>query len=451
MSTLVNDVYSRLNPTTVADVVRPRSLAELQAVVRGAAAARLPLALSGGRHAMGGQQFLSRGLLLDTRALTNVLSFDPDLGLVEAEAGICWPALTDVLAGSTWSIRQKQKGADTFSLGGSVAANVHGHGLAQAPIVADVERLVVVGPDGRARTCSRHERGDLFRVACGGYGLFGVVYAVVLRLAPRRKLERVVDVVPVGELAVRLDEWIAAGCVYGDVELEIDPDSGAFLRRGVVSASRPVSDAAPLTLVPRLAVERRDTLLRLAHTDKRRAFAARAADARSAAGRIAWADVDQADDAPGHHWPGSSEMATEAQVPREALDAFLAQAARALRERGADVVRAVVRLTEREAETMLAWAREPWACVVVELHVEHDAVSVGRAADASRALIDVALDHGGSYHLTYHRWARRDQVEAAHPRIREFVQAKQALDPAGVFQSNWYRHLLRLLEVPEAA
>jgi hypothetical protein len=32
-------------------------------------------------------------------------------------------------------------------------------------------------------------------------------------------------------------------------------------------------------------------------------------------------------------------------------------------------------------------------------------------------------------------------VEAAHPGIRDFLAAKEALDPGGVFQSDWYRHL----------
>lgn len=52
---------------------------------------------------------------------------------------------------------------------------------------------------------------------------------------------------------------------------------------------------------------------------------------------------------------------------------------------------------------------------------------------------------GGSYYLTYHRFARRDQVIACHPAIRTFLAAKRRFDPLGVFQSDWYRHLIALL------
>jgi FAD/FMN-containing dehydrogenase len=62
------------------------------------------------------------------------------------------------------------------------------------PFVADIESFTLLGADGRLRTCSRSENVELFRLAIGGYGLFGIVYSVQIRLQPRRKLARVVEV-----------------------------------------------------------------------------------------------------------------------------------------------------------------------------------------------------------------------------------------------------------------
>ncbi len=56
-------------------------------------------------------------------------------------------------------------------------------------------------------------------------------------------------------------------------------------------------------------------------------------------------------------------MISELYVPRPALDEFLSAAARSLRAHEADVVYGTVRLVERDDETVLAWAREPWACI----------------------------------------------------------------------------------------
>src|SRR5262245_1475269 len=42
--------------------------------------------------------------------------------------------------------------------------------------------------------------------------------------------------------------------------------------------------------------------------------------------------------------------------------------------------------------------------------------------------------------LTYHRWARKDQMLACYPQFPEFLRMKQKHDPKEVIQSDWYRH-----------
>jgi hypothetical protein len=72
--------------------------------------------------------------------------------------------------------------------------------------------------------------------------------------------------------------------------------------------------------------------------------------------------------------------------------------------------------------------------------VDHVEASIERAAGSFRALIDLASNLGGSYYLTYHRYATPRQLERCYPRVREFFEAKRRIDPNGVFQSDWYRH-----------
>ena len=95
--TWVNDVHARLNRTRVRRVVKPGSVAEMQAAIRRAGENGEAISIAGGRHAMGGQQFGEDTVLLDTTAMARVLAFDSDKGLVEVEAGIQWPALIDYL------------------------------------------------------------------------------------------------------------------------------------------------------------------------------------------------------------------------------------------------------------------------------------------------------------------------------------------------------------------
>jgi len=103
-----------------------------------------------------------------------------------------------------------------------------------------------------------------------------------------------------------------------------------------------------------------------------------------------------------------------------------------------------VRMIERDDECYLAWARERYACVIFNLHVEHAPESLERAAEAFRSLIELGLACGGTYYLTYHRWARADQVVRAYPQMPSFLSLKRRYDPGETFQSSWYRHMCRL-------
>ena len=125
---------------------------------------------------MGGQQFLSGGTLLDMRRLNRVRSLDLDRGLLEVEAGILWPDVIRAYLARPdgrhcrWGIRQKQTGADRLTIGGAMAANIHGRGLTAPPFIGDLESLEIVTADGEVVRCSRQQRPELFRHVVGGYG-----------------------------------------------------------------------------------------------------------------------------------------------------------------------------------------------------------------------------------------------------------------------------------------
>lgn len=449
---LVNDVHSRLNETAVHDLVPVDSVESIGTALDVARSSGRPVSVAGGRHAMGGQQFCSNGIVLDTRPLSRILSIDEKRGLVEVEAGIQWPALVEALAETPWAIRQKQTGADDLCIGGAISANAHGRGLAYAPFVADVERLLVVGADGVARACSRHENPDLFRLVCGGYGLVGVVHSATLRLDRRCKLERIVRLADAETLDDDFGQRVGEGYLYGDFQFEIDAGSPRFLQHGVFSCYRPVPDDTPLAGDTRLSADDWRRLLHLAHTDKGGAYEAYAAHYLSTSGQVYLSDRHQlATYVPDYHWAGSSEMITELYVPRNLVAEFLAAAARNLLTLQANVIYGTVRLIERDEETMLAWAREPWACIVLNLHVEHTASGIAHAVIAFRRLIDLALDLGGSFYLTYHRWATGRQLLTAYPQLPSFLEEKLEHDPEELLQSDWYRWLQSTVTHGEAA
>lgn len=446
---LVNDIHSQLNATTVSGVATPGSLDELIASVRG-----LPrgdaLAVAGGRHAMGGQQFASGSRLIQMNALNRILTIDSQRGLVEVEAGIQWPELVAGLherqagAERQWGIVQKQTGADRLSIGGALAANIHGRGLALKPMVGDVESFTLIAPDGTVVECSRNENSELFGLVIGGYGLFGIVATVRLRLTPRTLIERVVEVADIDTLPTRIADRVADGYLYGDGQFDINPAADGFLRRCVFSAYRPAPPGA--TIKPgqkQLAPEDWQRLLLMTHSDKASVFDVYADYYLSTSGQVYWSDTHQMSTYIDDYHPtigAGTEMISEVYAPRARLGELMDRLREDFRQHDVDVIYGTVRFIERDDETFLPWAREPFACVVLNFHVDHGAAGIEKASRDFQRLIDHSLAVDGSYFLTYHRWARRDQVERAYPQFEAFLREKRVWDPDERFQSDWYRH-----------
>ena len=455
----VNDVHSQLNRTRVRELLRPHTRDELAEIVRSATRKSLPISVSGCRHSMGGQQFATDSICIDTRELDRVISFDREHGLLEAEAGIQWPKLIraylDAQAGETrqWGIAQKQTGADTFTLGGSLACNVHGRGLTMKPIISNIESFSLITANGESIRCSRDENHELFRLAIGGYGLFGLMETVTVRLVPRQKLRRVVEVISAKDLPKRFEERIGQNFLYGDFQFSVDEKSSDFLQRGVFSCYEPISNDEPIVAKKQLSDADWLALLQLAYTDRAKAFKRYSDYYLSTNGQTYWSDTNQL----GAYLPDyaqkireqvggeeSSLIITEIYVPRPDLPGFLAQAADLLRSNRTTVIYGTVRLIEKDNESFLAWAKQPYACIIFNLLTFHTPDGVEASARSFAGLIDLAIPRGGSYYLTYHKFAKPDQVLACYPQFKEFLELKQKYDPAERFQSDWYRYYRKL-------
>ena len=455
---VLNDVQSRLNETTVARVVEPSTPREVRDAILEASAEGLAACPAGALHSMGGQQFISGGVLISTSRLKAIGPLDTESATVWVQAGVTWPELTAWLRAeqqgrsSELTIIQKQTGADDLTLGGALSSNVHGRVLGRKPIVDDIEAFYLTGPAGDRVLCSRSNNSELFRSAIGGYGLFGLVDSMLLKLEPRTQLVRRVSEVTTAEVMGALQERMSQGATFGDFQYMTDETSPDFMSKGILSTYTPTGS---VTAIPddQLGLSTEDwmRLYVLAHTEKARAYAEYAGHYLQTDGQLYRSDEHQfspylpdAGDRMAQHlgWTTfASLMISELYVPQDRFEQFMSSARRAVLETGANVVYGTVRLIKAEDETVLRWAKQDYACIIFNLLVQHSPEGIDRARDQFRALIDCALDEGGCYYLTYHRWARKDQALKAYPELPRFLELKDKYDPNGLFDSDWFRSL----------
>jgi len=142
------------------------------------------------------------------------------------------------------------------------------------------------------------------------------------------------------------------------------------------------------------------------------------------------------------------ECAIECLLPPAALDAYLKDVRRLAAERRMALHGITVRRYRAEAEnqaeasTGLRWATREWAGVEVRFGIKTTLGASVAAAEVRRALLNAALDHGGSFPIRDLRDASRAQIEACYPTIRGFIADKRRGDPAERLQNPWYRALV---------
>ena len=455
--TVLNDVQSRLNATKMRKVLHPASPTEVVEAVAASGDPGVPLCPAGTLHSMGGQQLAEGGVSISSSGLQRIGPLDPESETVWVEAGVRWPDLVRWLlksqreADRKLTIIQKQTGADEFSLGGAFSSNIHGRVLGRGPIVDDLDAFYLTTANAERVLCSRTENRELFSLAVGGYGLLGFIDSVRLRLQEREKLARRVSEVALDDVVPTLEQHTRDGAAYGDFQYMTDESSADFMTKGIASTYTPVGQD---TDIPEgqtgLSTEDWLGLYVLAHTDKASAYKQYVAHYLQTDGQVYWSDYSQFSP----YLPEAGEMLyrrmgwetfaslvlTELYVPRRLFVDFMEAARRSLLSTGANVVYGTVRLIEADEETVLRWAKQDYACVIFNLLVEHSDAAIAKSKTQFQALIDCALELDGSYYLTYHRWARKDQLETAYPQFRRFVDLKGRYDPTGVFDSDWYRH-----------
>ena len=156
----------------------PRSQAELAALVaRGHAIAR-------GNGRSYGDSAISPRNTIDMRNFDRMIAFDPQTGVLEAEAGVMLTDVIDAFLPRGW-FPMVTPGTRLITLGGAIAADVHGksHHI-DGSFGACVNWIDVMGRDGRVTRAARDENPDLFGWTVGGMGLTGIILRCAIRLKP---------------------------------------------------------------------------------------------------------------------------------------------------------------------------------------------------------------------------------------------------------------------------
>ncbi|GAA1985842.1 FAD-binding oxidoreductase [Isoptericola halotolerans] len=448
---VVNDA-SCLNEVAVHGVAGPRSEADVVTALAYARERELVVSPSGTRHAMGGQASFPGGLVLDMRRLDHV-HLDTAAGTVRVGAGATWRSVLEALHPHGRAVAAMPS-IDILSVGGTVSANAHGVDFRRGSLAGTVRSLRLVTADGQVRAIDRESDPELFGAVIGGYGLLGVITEIELETVPNTVYRLDQRVVPAADLADIYSAEIVPDDSVRMMYAHLSTAPSSYLGEAILYTytehgewAEPipplveVQDSRPGRFVLNLARHggplqevrwkvQKDVLPRHRPCATSRNEALREAEACFVPRTQAmYNDLGIL-----RHKLSRTDILQEYFLPGERLEEFLAAVAPVLREHDAELLSASVRAVHDD-DTLLRYAPDDRLAVVLYLSQQVSDEANADMADLTEQLVQLALDHAGTFYLPYQQHYTRAQVAQAYPMLDEFFSVKRRHDPAGMFRN----------------
>ena len=449
---LATDV-ARLAPARVARVEHAQAVEQLQAVLRDARQRGLKVSIAGSRHSQGGHTYTAGGVRLDMRTFNHILAIDSAARTVTVQSGATWDELQRAIAPHGLAIKVMQS-SNIFTVGGTLSANAHGRDLDVTQVVEVVQRFHLLLADGRLLEVSRDSNPELFGLVIGGYGLYGVILDVTLRVAPDELYEQQATAMDYAAFPAYFAEHIQgdSGIVLMLARPSIDPDPASFLREIVVVTWRHAPPGAGQTGSYQLTEEqhvwrdkfflglsRRFDWAKSLRWKLQKKIELGAGEhrivSRNNAMRPPLAPLELLE----YHSRKDTDIIQEYYIPVEHFVAYMDRFREILREGTMNVLSSTVRYVSPNATPALAYAPKRAAFAIIQMS------NVGLSADAqaharavTQQLVDAALEFGGTYYLTYQLYPTADQLQRAYPNARRAFDRKLFYDSTELFSNQFY-------------
>src|SRR5262245_19838087 len=152
----------------------PTDATQIRELVREATRHGWQISIAGKRHSQGGQTFGDSTVQIDMLRYHRILHLDTLNRVITVQSGATWKMVQEAANAHHLAVRVMQN-SNIFTVGGSISVNAHGPDPREGTILGTIRALRILGPDGVIREASRRDNPGLFRLAVGGYGLFGII------------------------------------------------------------------------------------------------------------------------------------------------------------------------------------------------------------------------------------------------------------------------------------
>ncbi|MBT2755230.1 FAD-binding oxidoreductase [Mesobacillus foraminis] len=437
----------KLLPTAIKEIRPAAAAVSLEKWVKSANEHHGKLSVAGMQHSQGGHTYYPGATMIDMKSYNRILDYKPDERLITVQSGVTWEQIQRKINPDGLALRVTQSQA-IFTVGGSLSANIHGRDIRFGSIYDTVQSLRLLTPTGQIIEVSRTKNTEWLPNVIGGYGLYGIILDVTLKLTS----DELYQIETKEMSAEKYPDYFAEQVLRDDAvrmhmaRISVGPDT--FFNEMYVINYRLAKNQLLLDKHRELHHERiialPKTLLGFSrYSDKGKElfwqvqkdymlnkdgdYITRNNVMRS---ESEFMEYEQA---------GRTEVLSELFIPVSQFTVFVRDLKAILSKEQFNLLNITIRYVEKDEQATLSYAKEDMFALVLLINQGTGQQEIRETREVVQKMIDAALVHGGSYYLPYYPYASKEQLTKAYPNIDEFFKQKQTIDPNEVFVNLFYK------------
>jgi hypothetical protein len=463
---VANNHLNYLTSTSIIQELSPKTTEEAQEIFKHNKKISKILSCQSSGYSIGGQHLIENGVIINTQKLNKVEFFDSVNGLIKVEPSMSWHELLSYLTRAqkdnpnAWMPKQIPTEFLDYSIGGAVSANTHGNNLFTLPLIKDIASIDLVTLTGEILRVHRKANQELFKLAIGGYGLFGLITGVEFNLSKKRILQRKVELLSIKELPNEITKHTQAGCTHFEFILNTNELEQDFLQTGILSSYLPIeADPKTIQFEPYhqsiLEIQTFKENLYMLENNKSHKIKLQHETLKSKNELFYWSNNIVP------YFPLESKLKLvnllfpeykdyhlikhEYYIPVTQINTFLNKLSSHKICREFNLIQARITITKKDEESFLFWSSQDYLALELSFNTPNSMQSLSHIKDYLLELTELSIHCQGSFSLGFMQCYEKNHLLHCYPQMPDFLNLKLKHDPSEIFQSNWYQSIKKMI------
>ena len=448
---IINDI-SRLESINIKNIIRVEDEESLKKLIIECSKRNNKITTLGTQHSQGGQSIYDDAIVLDMKYYNRILNLNIDDKLITVQSGITWEKIQNYINPHNLSIKSMQS-SNSFTVGGSLSANIHGRDINNSLIIDTVESFRLLVSSGKVIKVSRDENFELFRLVIGGYGLFGVIMDVTISLCENSILKKKIDIINYKSFPEFFNVNVLnnSNAALFMAWPSIAPSS--YLSEIVVTtwekSNNRILDDRLLNLGKEKHVLRDKTIYswsRKSNVGKefrwalQKYFYARKGSQLFLSRNNAMRPPTTPQKFLDYKSDKYTDILQEYFIPIHNFQKFLEGMYDLSKICKMNLLAITIRYVGKNEESFLSYSQNKQFSIMISSNIPISKEGKEKSIRTTRKLVDLAIQCSGLYYLTYQRFPSKSQMKRAYPMIDKFFEMKRYYDKDELFMNKFYKH-----------